>query len=225
MSDAQIEAFRSAAPDWVLTSHFDIEARIEDASASKDQIRSMMRALLADRFHLVTHEQVRETNVFALVPNKPGVTGPKLQPHPLDDSCSRGYFSPRTSPKNSVASEEPKETVPAGYPTVCGSILGVPASALDRYSLGARDVPIQVIANALSSWGHLGRPVLDRTGLSGHYDFVLEYTPDPPPANAPDSGGPTFMEALQKQLGLKLRAQKGEVSFIVLDRIDRLIPN
>jgi uncharacterized protein (TIGR03435 family) len=226
MTDAQLEAFRSAAPDWVLTTHFNIEARIEDPAATKDQIRLMMRSLLAERFHLATHEQARETNVFALILARPPATGPKLQPHTASDSCPRNYYAPKTSPKTSPESASPpKETVPAGYPTVCGSILGLPASALDRYSFGARDVPIRVLANSLTSWGHLGRPVLDQTGLTGNYDFVLDFTPDQPPPNAPDSGGPTFIEALQQQLGLKLKPQKGQVQFIILDHIDHLTQN
>ena len=61
--------------------------------------------------------------------------------------------------------------------------------------------------------GTLDRPVLDQTGLSGSFDFIIEWTPQingplPPGANfQPDETGPTFLEALKEQLGLKLDSQ------------------
>ncbi len=122
---------------------------------------------------------------------------------------------------------EQPETIAGGFPTVCGGILGVPASARDRYSLGGRNVPMNLIASSLSSWGHLDHPVVNQTGLNGPYDFVLEFTPDPPPAYAAgvDSGGPTFTEALKQQLGMKLEPQKAPVEFLVIDHIEHLSDN
>ncbi len=102
----------------------------------------------------------------------------------------------------------------------------MPASAQDRYSFGARNVTMGLIASSFSSWGNLGRPVVDQTGLGGTYDFVLDFTPDPRPKYATvDSGGPTFEGALQKQLGLKLEAKKAPVQFLVLDHVERLAEN
>jgi uncharacterized protein (TIGR03435 family) len=70
------------------------------------------------------------------------------------------------------------------------------------------------------------RPITDRTGLTRHYDFTLEWTPDPP-ANAeshkdsPDASGPTVFTALQEQLGLRLESQKGPVETLVIDRAEK----
>jgi uncharacterized protein (TIGR03435 family) len=71
----------------------------------------------------------------------------------------------------------------------------------------------------------VGRPVVDRTGLKGAYDFDLEFTPDEvqrtPPAEAPpDPIGPSLFTAVQSQLGLKLEARKGPVEQIVIDHIE-----
>jgi uncharacterized protein (TIGR03435 family) len=95
------------------------------------------------------------------------------------------------------------------------------------------DAPVSLLVHELSQ--RLGRPVVDRTGLDAHYDFKLEWAPDPSQpvvqsrdsgtavssAPAPDSSGPSIFTALQEQLGLKLEAEKGPVEIIVIDRADK----
>jgi uncharacterized protein (TIGR03435 family) len=222
LADYQAEAFQKAAPGWVSTDRFDIEARTGVTNVTKDQLRLMMQSLLADRFKLTAHYVTREDSVYGLVPIRAGVTGPKLQPHPEGTPCW-GYFAGAPTATDGMRAEKIPETVAKGFPSVCNGIIGVPASAVDRYSFGARNVPMSLIASVLSSWGNLGRPVIDQTGLGGTYDFVLEFTPQPPPkyARGIDSGGPTFEEALQKQLGLKLVSQRGSVEFLQLDHVER----
>jgi uncharacterized protein (TIGR03435 family) len=82
------------------------------------------------------------------------------------------------------------------------------------------------------------RPVVDHTGLTGLYDFVLQFTrrgmtPRADPSTLPGAGGlagpsadgTSLFTALQEQLGLKLEAQRGPVEFLVIDRIERPTPN
>jgi len=70
------------------------------------------------------------------------------------------------------------------------------------------------------------RPVLDRTGLTGNFDFAIEFTPQygaglPASSNfRPDTTGPTFEQALKEQLGLKLESQMGPMDFLVIDYIE-----
>ena len=84
----------------------------------------------------------------------------------------------------------------------------------------------------------LGRPVIDRTGLTGRYDFKLEWTPDPVPggkgagapgekadASAPEFSGPSLFSAIQDQLGLKLDPQKGPVDVFVIVSAERPAAN
>ncbi|HEX6896713.1 MAG TPA: TIGR03435 family protein, partial [Bryobacteraceae bacterium] len=97
-----------------------------------------------------------------------------------------------------------------------------------------------MLSSTLSN--QLGRPVLDRTGLTGHYDFKLEYTPDPgqpgggpfggapPPPGVqapppPDPNGPSIFTALQEQLGLRLESTKGPVEMIVIDSVEKASEN
>ncbi len=221
MTDYQEESLRASMPGWVVTDRFNIEARTENRSATKDQLRGMMRSLLAERFKLAVHYQTRQVPVFALVMARPGAMGPKLQSHPAGAAACSNYTPPARSPDGTQPSDQ-LQVVKGGFPTICGGILGLPASAQDRYSFGAANLPMGRIASSFSSWGNLGRPVVDRTGLNGKYDFVLDYTPEPRPAYATeDSGGPTFQEALKEQLGLKLEAQKGPVEFLVVDHVER----
>ena len=89
---------------------------------------------------------------------------------------------------------------------------------------------------ALAAWlsRELGRVVIDKTDLSGEYDYSLEWTPEPGqggpesiglPPEAPrphvDTNGPSIFTALQEQLGLRLVSQKGPVEIIVIDSVER----
>ena len=65
----------------------------------------------------------------------------------------------------------------------------------------------------------LGRTVFDKTGLTGNYDYTLEWTPEDGPPT--DAVGPSLFAALQEQLGLKLEPQKGPVDVVVIDHIDK----
>jgi hypothetical protein len=85
---------------------------------------------------------------------------------------------------------------------------------------------MEFIANQLSAVGQLERPVFDTTGLSGNFDFALEWTPERlavQPAVTdlqPDPTGPNFLEAIKDQLGLKLESQKGPAQVLILDHVE-----
>ena len=72
----------------------------------------------------------------------------------------------------------------------------------------------------------MDRPVLDRTGLTGTFDFAIEFAPPPnnpfgPGAKSrPDPAAPTFVEALKEQLGLKLESQMGPFDVLVIDHVE-----
>ena len=101
-------------------------------------------------------------------------------------------------------------------------------------SLTGQAVSIQSLAHLLSQ--QLGRTVLDRTGLTGNYDFSLQWTPDegqpsafkepvggqgPGNAPPPDASGLSIFTAIQEQLGLKLESQKGPVEILVIDHAEK----
>jgi uncharacterized protein (TIGR03435 family) len=90
--------------------------------------------------------------------------------------------------------------------------------------------PIAQLVTTLSQ--QVGRTVVDRTGLTGAFDIDLRWTPTPgqlPPGPPPpgastppfDADGPPLVTALQEQLGLRLEAQRGSVSVLVIESIER----
>ena len=105
---------------------------------------------------------------------------------------------------------------------------------MGRGELNGEGVPLDMLVSNLSR--QVGRPVIDRTGLKGNYDFKLQWTPDPgqsggpmggpPPPGVeapppPDPNGPSIFTAVQEQLGLRLESQKGPVDLIVIDRVEK----
>jgi uncharacterized protein (TIGR03435 family) len=210
----QEQALRAQMPEWVLSEHYDIEARTDGnpAKDNKDRMRLMMRALLADRFKLAIHSETRQVPVFALVLLKPGKTGPWLQAHP-ENSC-------KTDPPpaaNQIAGQ---------FPALCGGLLPMPPAPGRPVKFGARNVTMPFIANQLTAMGTLDRPVFDQTGLTGNYDFALEWVPAPVGLQLPgadllsDPTGPAFLDAVAEQLGLKLVSQKGPAEVLVLDHVE-----
>jgi uncharacterized protein (TIGR03435 family) len=90
----------------------------------------------------------------------------------------------------------------------------------------AKFISMDYLAWLLS--GRLSRPVIDRTGLKGTYDFTLAWTPvlsAPLPDADVDSSGPGIIEAVQKQLGLKLEPQRAPVQMLVIDHAEKPTEN
>jgi uncharacterized protein (TIGR03435 family) len=204
-------------PDWAKTEQFDIQARAE-GNPGKDQMRLMMRALLADRFKLVIHTETRELPVFAFVLVKPGKTGPQLKLHSEGMPCSTDLAP--------AAAQASVATVDGGLPALCNGIFGMPPSVPGRTRAAARNVTLSFIADSLSGGANLGRPMIDKTGLTGTVDFSLEWTPEnrsplPPGAETPvDPNALSFQEALKEQLGIRLQADKTSSSVTVLDHVE-----
>lgn len=92
---------------------------------------------------------------------------------------------------------------------------------------GARNVDMARAAESLQGYGRMQRPVVDRTGLSGKFDFALEWTPQPEgPSVDADAGqfrqpGPSFMQAVHDQLGLKFKEDQAPIDIVVVDHIER----
>jgi bla regulator protein blaR1 len=63
--------------------------------------------------------------------------------------------------------------------------------------------------------------VIDQTGLIGRFDYKLEWAPEPTTPTADAPAGPTFLQALEDQLGLKLKSTRAPVRTLVIDHIER----
>jgi len=200
----------SGAPGWMESEHYDISAKPE-GSADQEQIRLMMQSLLADRFQLKFHRETKEQTIYALVVDK---NGPKLK-----ESTGEG----------DLLGPAPEGGRGAGR----GGRQGV---RIGRGQLEAQGAQVSMLANQLSNV--LGRQVIDKTGLTGSYDFKLTWAPDEnqgirvpgdnpgaaPPA-APADAGPSIFAAVQEQLGLKLESQKGPVEIFTIDHVEKASEN
>jgi uncharacterized protein (TIGR03435 family) len=222
-------SFLPQLPAWVRTTRYDIQAQAPDHMATKDQMRLMMQSLLADRFNLKIHSETRTVPVYALVLSTPGKTGPQLQPHP---------------PGDKTCSTKASNKMDGMFPATCSGITPIKPAKSGNYRFGARNLDFTRIVSFLPGFG-LGRQVLDQTGLSGQYDFNLEWTPvrtapipatimpaepdqpsapaqsDQPSAPAqPDPSLANFTRALDLQLGLKLIPQDAPMPVPILDHLD-----
>lgn len=193
---------------------YDIEARAT-GNPTTDQFRLMMQALLADRFKLKVHYEIRQEPVLALVLGR--TLGPSIREHKEDVPCSVGYGRYIAPPKTA-------------FPTSCGSFQEWLKDG--RWWAGGRNLTIQEIADQITDIGNdISRQVVDKTSLIGKYDFVIGWTPQfngtvhPTTSFQPDPSGPTFQEALKAQLGMRLVPQKAPVEVLIIDHVEEPSPN
>jgi uncharacterized protein (TIGR03435 family) len=229
----QLQDFQiTGGPGWLAEDHFDIVAKAESGDGLGDPFRAdqsgqpsrgqlMIRALLAERFKLVVHDETRDMPIYALVvARSDGKLGPQLKPSEVD--CAAMAAARGRGPMLPPAPGQP------GDRPQCGIRIGMGNMAVG----GA---PISQVANALANF--VGRTVVDKTGLTGSYEFTLTWTPDqmpqrPPGAPEPlvngvpiDPNGPSIFTAVQEQLGLKLDSQRGPVKILVIDRAEHPTEN
>jgi uncharacterized protein (TIGR03435 family) len=200
-------------PGWLTTDRYDINAKMEappttvipfvPGSTTPNPMQLALRHLLEDRFKLKMHRETRELDIYALVMARPGGgPGPGLKPTTQD--CSKAVEAPRPGAPPPGAPGQP----------FCG-ISGSPG----RVKFGG--LPASSFATALA--GPAGRMVVDRTGMTGSWDFELTFAPenrgpDAPPA---DPNAPSFFTAIQEQLGLRLESTKGPVDVLVIDSVEK----
>jgi len=225
-------------PTWVKDKRFDIVARAPGA-ATKDQMRLMMQSLLAERFKLAVHKETREAPVFALTLEKSGTVGPQLRAHPANDTCATTVYpdaagvsgdAEKNGAQKSAAATDRIQTLPIP----CGMIARLPPSAPGRHRIGGRDVTLAMVAESLPGQTGMAvfpRPVIDRTGLSGSFDFSLEWTQEIArdmavgPNAQGEAPGPSMAQAMKQQLGLKLESTKGPVELLVIDHVEQPTAN
>lgn len=216
LTRAERDAMLAQRPKWIATENFTIHARLA-GNPTKDQIRLMMQDLLADRFKLAIHFETRTVPVFALTLAKPGKTGPNFRPHSEGPPCDPAVDHSATN----TATAKPDV-----YPRECE--VYVLSRRTDHIMAGSRNTTMELIAASLSSFpGGLNRPVVDRTGLTGRYDFKVEWTPEQNGSTAaaeaapqPEVQGTTLLEAVAEQLGLKLEPTKAPIKVPVIDHVE-----
>jgi uncharacterized protein (TIGR03435 family) len=206
-------------PGWLSSDRFDISAKMDPATAealkklSTDDRRAaqqkMLQALFADRCKLKFHRETKELATMTLVLGK---NGPKFK-----------ESKPGDAPEGGIK-------VPDGKGGTGTMLVG------EKGMLTFRGLPITFLVGILSQ--QLGQTVVDKTGLTGKYDFSWQFVPSAAMirqfGGTPDGGsggnstgipadpdGTDLFTAVQEQLGLKLESGKGPVEIIVIDHIEK----
>jgi bla regulator protein blaR1 len=199
------DAMLTHLPKWVTADQYVINAQASGDS-TKDQMRVMMQSLLVYRLKLTFHSERREFPVFALVLGKPGKTGAKLNPHDDGIPCD---FVKATS---------------EAYVLPCG-IVQLADRPNNSIVMSGRNLTIEQIAWYFTLFQRDFRhPVVNQTELDGRFDFTLQWTRQTNNPVTPDPGT-TIQEAIQGQLGLKLKSTYAFIDTLVIDHIERPTEN
>jgi uncharacterized protein (TIGR03435 family) len=205
-----IKPFQLIAPAGLPDAYFDVHARVPPGT-SEPEFEEMLRTLLVERFGLKAHQETRDMSGYEL-------------------SVAAG--GPRLKPAEATA-EPPPPDVPVGrLPLIRdrGGEMQLPpgrnALLVLRLSDGRfrQSGRMQSMADIVEMCTReLGRPVVDRTGLSGVYDFNIDFMrpPDEPTDSQTDADVP-FLTAIQAQLGLRFTAKKIPATVVIVDHINKI---
>ena len=222
-------------PAWQASQKFDIVAKGEDG-ATTEQLAPMVKTLLAERFKLKTHTEMREMPISTLlIARDDGRLGPSLKASTADCASPQAQAEQRKRAEAllkggpaAIAEARPK-------PGDCGiAPFGSGANGAGLRATGQTLVPVvQLLTQAI------GRPVYDKTGLTGLFDYELTFDPEvmlriasqagvnlpPGAANLPPSDSPSLLTAIREQLGLKIENGKGPVEVLVIDSAEMPTPD
>ena len=185
----------------------------------------MLQALLAERFALRVHRSTRQGQVHALVVARPdGRFGPSLRR--TSAACAAEMEAVRRALQEARAAPLPNPGGP-----LCGGGYekrGVRPSDVTAVNYG---VPIAKIVDDVVR--ELNAPVVDRTGLTGWFDYTLEFetsrllpqTLGAPTIESTEPPRPPLRYALEQQLGLKLQTTTGAIPIVVIDAVQRPTPD
>ncbi len=175
---------------------FDLAA-VVPAGATREQFRVMFQNFLVDRFHLKSHMESRKFLTSVLTVSKTGL-------NIKDPGGDPGRFP---------------TLLPAGLPGFKSTMSSVGSTVVVR--MRARQQPMSVLADMLHPPNNM--PVRDDTGLTGKYDFTLEYIwQQSAERNDQTDFTPDLATALKQQLGLQLTERQEPFDVLVVDSIDRL---
>lgn len=200
-----VHYFQISSKSALDKDRFDVIVNVPEGS-TRDQFRLMMQSLLAERFQLKTHTESRDFPAYELVIAKSGLK--------LKESGGASELGKPAAARD-------------GFPTLAaGPGLVVNFSTSGGYRLvrtRGQLEPVSALAQTLRTPGE--EPVVDKTGLTGKYDFTLEYIMDPAGASrggdAEPPVAPSIFTAVQEQLGLQLVAKKLPFDVVVVESFER----
>lgn len=232
-----VKEYQVTGPSWLGAERYDLETT-EPADTTKEQFGLMLQKLLADRFHLTLHHESKEFQGYELVVTK---GGSKLkESSPEDAAFDPAKAGPPSEPgRGGPLKLDAKGFIPLDHPGMLMRFQMNPKGGAIAH-MSARAQTLDRLSEMLGN--EVKRPVVDKTGLKGKYDFTLEYAaenlpmpgggpppPGPPPsgppaaaAENPDDLAPTITTAIQQQLGLRLDAKKIQLDVLIIDKADKV---
>jgi uncharacterized protein (TIGR03435 family) len=210
------------APNWVDTERYTVAAKAASGTP-QNAMPVMMVNLLTDRFQMTIHTETRDLPIFNLVLARGDRRlGPNLKESTAECQAmmaarAAGAGAP-AAPGGGPPLFDPNGPIPCGSMRTGPGMLGAGGRAVAQL--------VQMLSNST------GRPVVDKTGLTGAYDFSLRFAPEPgsfgpfgaPPPGVlppPDPDAPNLYTAVQEQLGLKMESARGPVEVVVIDRLEK----
>lgn len=195
-------------PAWLTgdDEHYDVDAKVDEADVADWQnpakqpamLRSMLQAMLEDRFKLVVHRGTREAPVYLLVVGKSGPKFKEMNPGELHPGARRMPGG------GTLSREQEDDQMTVHY-------FGISIAQLARWVLGDP-----------------GRPVVDKTGLAGRYDVTIQRPVLQPSTQQGGISAPDLepsAASIANQLGLKLEPANRQVEILVIDHVERPSPN
>jgi uncharacterized protein (TIGR03435 family) len=217
-------------PSWMQSEYYSVLAKADGPVRTEMLAGPMLQAFLEERFRLKTHREMREVPVYSMAVAKGGL---KVEP------LAEGACTPID-----LTHPPPPEKPGDPPPSLCGLMIITPHTGKGDMMIEVRGATMTQFAQRLS--GRADRAVVDKTGISGRFDFHLEFMPDPitpgqgvpagrggDPGSAANPGSPSpptdprpdLFAALQEQIGLKLSSDKGPVSFLIIDHVEKPTAN
>jgi uncharacterized protein (TIGR03435 family) len=186
-------------PEWTSTQRYDIDARISEADraewqnpeSQKVMLHAMLQAMLEERCKMVVHRDAKEFAVYSLLLTK---TGPKFK------------------------ETNPDEPHPGGLPVPGGGTVFTEEDG-EGQTMHFYAVSMGSLTPLLSNWE--GRPVQDKTGLIGRYDFRLLRPALGGPSAQPTPDSRPSISAVLDDLGLKLESARAPVETLVIEHIEQ----
>jgi uncharacterized protein (TIGR03435 family) len=212
----------SGGPDWLATALFNVDAKLDESTVAELKKLSpeqqkmerdlMFQNLLADQFKVALHRESRLLPAQVLVIAK---SGPKFQ------------------------AAKPGDTYPNGIKGQDGLPAGPHKFDFGPDRVIVQALPMSFVANNLAM--HLDQPVVDRTGLTGDYDFTLRFSPGrgtevhnneqtgaketTMPVSSISAHNAALLSAIEEQLGLKLEPQTIPLPVLMIDRAEKPAAN
>lgn len=209
-------------PGWISEERYDVRATVPPG-ATKDDLKVMYQHLLEERFKLAVHHITKDFPVYELTIAKGGTklkeNTENLEPSRMGDPkmpLDRDGFPQLPPGKSGMAS-----TPVNGLSRMTAK--GMPLSML-LFQVGA------TLGTFTGQNTYAPGRIVDKTGLTGNYDFKLEFAGGvgigsalslPASADASTPSGPNLIEAMEKQLGLKLTKTTGHLDVLVIDHAEK----